>query len=70
MKFSYFQEENGVIAKMNKSYSQLSSISSYNDKLLNFSERLSSSLIDLKDLNEEINIFQDKLSVDKNNLRK
>ena len=64
----FFQEENGVIAKMNKSHSQLSSISEYNDKLASFSERLSSSLIDLKDLNEEINLFQDRLSVDKNKL--
>ena len=53
---------------MNKSYSQLSSISKYNDKLASFSERLSSSLIDIKDLNEEINLFQDRLSVDKNKL--
>ena len=53
---------------MNKSHSQLSSISEYNDKLASFSERLSSSLIDVKDLNEEINLFQDRLSVDKNKL--
>ena len=34
--------------------------------MLNFSNRVSSNLIDLKDLCEEINIFQDKLIVDNN----
>ncbi len=64
----FFQEENGVISKMNNSYSLLSSISKYNDKLATFSERLSSNLIEIKDLNEEISLFQDRLSVDKNKL--
>ena len=63
---SYFQGENKIINSMERSNSLLKSISSYNDKLLNFSNRVSSNLIDLKDLCEEINIFQDKLIVDNN----
>ena len=63
---SYFQGENKIINSMERSNSLLKSISSYNDKLLNFSNRVSSNLIDLKDLSEEINIFQDKLIVDNN----
>lgn len=63
---SYFQGENKIINSMERSNSLLKSISSYNDKLLNFSNRVSSNLIDVKDLCEEINIFQDKLIVDNN----
>lgn len=63
---SYFQGENKIINSMERSNSLLKSISSYNDKLLKFSNRVSSNLIDLKDLSEEINIFQDKLIVDNN----
>ena len=63
---SYFQGENKIINSMERSNSLLKSISSYNDKLLNFSNRVSSNLIDIKDLCEEINIFQDKLIVDNN----
>ena len=62
----YFQGENKIINSMERSNSLLKSISSYNDKLLNFSNRVSSNLIDVKDLCEEINIFQDKLIVDNN----
>ena len=47
---SYFQGENKIINSMERSNSLLKSISSYNDKLLNFSNRVSSNLIDLKDL--------------------
>ena len=63
---SYFQGENKIINSMERSNSLLKSISSYNDKLLNFSNRVSSNLIDVKDLCEEINIFQDKLIIDNN----
>ena len=63
---SYFQGENKIINSIERSNSLLKSISSYNDKLLNFSNRVSSNLIDVKDLCEEINIFQDKLIVDNN----
>jgi len=63
---SYFQGENMIINSMERSNSLLESISSFNDKLLNFSNRVSSNLIDVKDLCEEINIFQDKLIVDNN----
>ncbi|MBH75744.1 MAG: DNA repair protein RecN [Flavobacteriales bacterium] len=62
----FFQGENKIVNSMEKSNSLLKSISSYNDKLLNFSNRLSSNLIDIKDLYEEINIFQDRLIVDNN----
>ena len=63
---SYFQGESKIINSMERSNSLLKSISSYNDKLLNFSNRVSSNLIDIKDLFEEINIFQDRLTVDNN----
>ena len=65
----FFQKENGVIANIEKSSSSLNSISNFNEKLLNFSERISTNLIDLKDLNEEINLFQDRLSVSQNKLK-
>jgi len=65
---SFFDKENGLISSLEKTSSLLNSISRFNQKLVDFTDRLSTNLIDLKDLNEEINLFQDRLNVDYNKL--